>query len=52
VEPHPYTHRSGRKRALRIGGGGHRLRRSSESDEERITRCIDLDTAMPRPNDP
>ena len=52
VDPHPNTHRPVRKRALRIGGGSNGLGRSSERNEERVTRRIDLDPAMPRPNDP
>ena len=49
VQSHPHPHRPAGKRALRVGGGRHRIGRTRERDEERIALRVDLDPLMPPP---
>ena len=52
VQPHPHPHRAARKRELRIGRRRHRIGRTREGDEERVTLRVDLDSLVAPPGLP
>ena len=46
VQPHPHPYRPVGKCTLAVRGGGDRVRRAGESDEERVALRVDLDALV------
>ena len=46
VQPHAHPDRAVRERALAVRGGGDRIRRAAEGDEERVTLRVHLDALV------